>query len=693
MKKISLLLFASSFLLTIGTGQPNSTPGRTTATMKLLSPYFSFNTKASPQGLLNKDKSRDDFSSDEKVKEGFTIKVKINFKEFVREQTVLEVPGIVSIKFRQADPAVRERQNYPAFVMSDGAVPVLEASIMLTAPVEKDFKREMTIGFPLAELKNPWREHEVILNFTSVQWTMYVDGEIMDNDFAIGYPHFGGRNSWQINPDFVNQASLFFPAIKAERDNAKKSDLNPDVQYWTPRWHNAWVGDVATIFHNGRYHVFYLFDRRHHASKFGVGGHYFEHLSTTDFITWTEHEAATPIEQQWETFGTGVPFVYNNKLHLSYGLHTSRIYPDSLTMYPAILDYYNQHQRTGYFLGDIKRAVPSGSTYSVSDDGISRFKKSDVLFHYSENPSMFVSPDGKLKMFANYKSKGTWESSALDSGWYCTDPAFPLGGDCTFYFTWGKFEYVVGGFVNLWKRPIASKNQPWDDEVAAGKDFYNGVSVPSVSGIGNGRYLMAGWIPINGWGGPLVVHELIQYPDGRIGTKWMRELIPATRDTATLAQKIKKESSFPVKDDSFILSFDVHPKKNKDGWLAVSFLSSGQNPYEKACELQINTGAMTAQYSTATKDSFTAPERSLRQGGAPHHVGNYAIENLSGVDKPFSVRILVKSNAKLGGAILDTEIAGKNTLISYRSGLKIENISFKENEVSIRNVSIMKIDE
>ena len=55
------------------------------------------------------------------------------------------------------------------------------------------------------------------------------------------------------------------------------------MQYWTPPGHNAWVGDVATLFHAGRYHVFYLYDRRHHRSKFGKGAHYFEHLSTADF--------------------------------------------------------------------------------------------------------------------------------------------------------------------------------------------------------------------------------------------------------------------------------------------------------------------------------------------------------------------------------------------------------------------------
>lgn len=43
------------------------------------------------------------------------------------------------------------------------------------------------------------------------------------------------------------------------------------------------------------------------------------------------------------------------------------------------------------------------------------------------------------------------------------------------------------------------------------------------------------------------------------------------------------------------------------------------------------------------------------------------------------------------GAIIDTEIAGQNTMISYRRGLTVENISFNPEETSVRNIKIMRI--
>ena len=53
---------------------------------------------------------------------------------------------------------------------------------------------------------------------------------------------------------------------------------------------------LATLYHDGRYHIFYLYDRRHSSSRFGTGAHYFEHLSTRDFKHWVEDEAAVEVE-------------------------------------------------------------------------------------------------------------------------------------------------------------------------------------------------------------------------------------------------------------------------------------------------------------------------------------------------------------------------------------------------------------
>lgn len=51
---------------------------------------------------------------------------------------------------------------------------------------------------------------------------------------------------------------------------------------------------------DGRFHLFYLYDRHHHASKWKLGGHNWAHLSTADLRTWDEHPVAVGITEDFE---------------------------------------------------------------------------------------------------------------------------------------------------------------------------------------------------------------------------------------------------------------------------------------------------------------------------------------------------------------------------------------------------------
>ena len=591
---------------------------------------------------------------------GFTLRFTVDLRDFDGEHEILAVPDVLGVRLRRHDPLDRTRQNYPAFSMPDGSVPVLEATITLHSDEHLDW-RNMTIGIPLAMLGNTWGEHEVVLDFSGARWTLSADGNLLDNDFPFGFPQWRKENTWRLDPEFVKRAELRFPAPTPGVGRPTPSTI-ASAQYWTPPGHNCWVGDVVTIFHLGRYHVFYLYDRRHHASKFGCGAHYFEHLSTTDFRSWTVHEAATPLEEQWECIGTGTPFVLNGRLHLAYGLHTERIFPDAKTMWPAQRAYLEKHGRTGAFnRATTPGGAPAGSTYAVSRDGVAGFSKSWNFFHPCRNPSVYVDPDGILRMLANHGGKGMWESEQLDGGWRCTNPEFPPGGDCTFHFRWGRFDYIIGGFKDLWSKPAGAPDTAYQDVVAMGLDFYDGLAVPAISEIAGGRFLMAGWLGVRGWGGVLAIRELIQSPDGRIGSKWMNELTPATADPGTPATTITGTNDLPVDARAFMLSFDVVPAQPGKGSLSVSFLP--QDGGRGALTLEMNLDERRASFG--------------RQLG-----------NLAGVDRPFSVRVIVMGDDKLGGSLLDAEIAAARTAISFREDLAVKKLQFRAEGVEFRNVRI-----
>jgi hypothetical protein len=658
--------------------------GEIKATVQLLSLHWLFNGDSSARSSLTSQNTQSKFASPKNPTKGFTIRLAIDLKTFDGEKQLLEISNVLDVKLRQHDRNDRNRQNYPAFKMPDGSVPVLEATLQLRSSEHPDWQ-EMTIGIPLAMLKKPFGKHEVILNFTGVQWTIYVDGELLDNDFPFGYPPWADENTWRCNAEFVKSAAVYFPAIVPQKKRTNARNAASGIQYWLPPHHNDWVGDVATIYHQGRYHIFYLYDRRHHCSKFCGGSHYFEHLSTADFKTWTEHEAATPLETQWECIGTGTPFVSNGKLCISYGLHTTRVHPQEKTMLPAQWEYLKQNGRTGVFPFDLAKGFPAGATYAVSQDGVANFTKSNVLFHPCENPSVYAGPSGKLRMMANYHSNGIWESDSIDGGWRCISPGFPPGGDCTFFFRWGTFDYIIGGFTGLWSKATDAPNSAYDDLAKKGLDFYDGSNVPAITEIPGGRFLSAAWIPIRGWGGNLLLRELVQLPDGRIGSKWMQEITPQTAKPQTLATAIANRTTFAVDEKSFLLAFDVQPKAVKGGKLAVSFLP--ENGEKESCELQIDLKDQRAQFGPGAADRFADRQKSLREGNSPQHVGNYAIENLLGVDKPFTVRVIVKGNEKIGGTLIDAEIAGKRTMITYRAELTVKKIVFRAAGLDVKNVT------
>jgi hypothetical protein len=377
-------------------------------------------------------------------------------------------------------------------------------------------------------------------------------------------------------------------------------------------------------------------------------------------VTWTELEAATPLDEQWECIGTGTPFVYDGKLCLSYGLHTGRVYPDDRTTWPAQWDLLRRNGQTRVFSRNEIPGVPAGATYSVSADGVSKFRKTWITFHPCQNPSVYIAPDGRLCMLANAGSKGMWEAPSLDQGWRCTSPAFPPGGDCTFFFRWGKFDYIIGGFTDLWSKPADAPNTAYRDVAAQGLDFYDGLGVPAITEVPGGRFLMAGWLGIRGWGGVLVLRELMQSPDGRIGARWMKEATRRPGKAMCSGDRVADGEEVDTGGKPCMLTFQVAPRESGKGRLSVAFLGAdGRAARELTLDLATRTGHLDRE-----------------------------LKNLAGVDGPFAVRAVAKSDHKLGGTLLDVEIAGQRTAITFVENVTVTRLAFKVSGVEVRSLRV-----
>ena len=614
-------------------------------------------------------------------KQSFTLTFNYQVKNTEPCQLV-EIPEVLRVAIIDGKSLADDGgQNYAAFPMADGSVPVLEARLQLRLPVGERELKEMPIGVPLSLLHEPFGQHHVELAFTGARWSLYVDGILADNDFPLGYPEHRPSTA-NYDKTFVKDVALSHESFQKKRP--ERTLHASQIQYFTPQGHNSWVGDVATCFFHGRYHLFYLFDRRGHRSKFGRGGHYFEHLSTADFITWTEHPEATPIEEQWETFGTGTPFVWHDSLFLSYGLHTSRIYPQEKTATPMQWEYIRNHgQSQALPFDNTEGLYPSGASYSFASDDATHFRKSHILIHPAENPSIYTDEAGRLMMLANYGARGTWSSDRIDGGWKCLSENFPPGGDCTFIFHWGNYDYIVGGFTHMWMKKAEDPITDYTDMVALGTDFYDGLSVPAFTRLPSGRVIMAGWMQTDShWGGPLVLRELIQHPDGRIGSRFMPELMPQMRKKQLLRRKLKDETTLTLPTTNGLLTFDVIPSSK--GKVDLTFLSASE---EETFTWTLDLDEQRAQFSKEAGHK----QKSLREGGSPQNAVDYAIDHLElPQDKAITIRILLRCDRKFTGTVADVEIAGQRTMITYRHLLQARHLKIKTERVQIKNVSFAK---
>ena len=532
---------------------------------------------------------------------GFTVALRIDLGGIAGDEPLFEAgPLRLAIRMAGADPALekydRNGGNYLSFPMPDGSCPVVEATLA-----------GLRVGIPVGLLANTDDAHDVVVHSEKSHFSIAVNGHVDDDMLSAPSVEPDLSAPRTLSPR-VADARVSVPALPDAL--GRTPDARPverSIQYWTPDGHDAWVGDVAPGFFGGRLHVFYLFDRRHHGSKGGAGGHFFAHLSSADLAHWVEHPPAVPIEEWRETLGTGTPFVHEGRLCLAYGLHTERLSKDP--------------------------GLPAGATYAVSEDGI-RFRKTGRIVHPTRNPTVYNRPDGLLGLAAGYDGQsGLWTAARPEGPWTLRDATLPTRGDCPCPFEWNGHRYVLQGFGGF-AHSATGEPGTWEDWAAAGLAPYDGLAVPMVAPFGANRRILAGWLGFHDeawWGGWLVFRELVRFPDGALGTKWVPEIEPPSPPETFAA-----EPGRPLR-----VAF---PREGADG---------------PALVFRLDPETRTASFA----DDVPAP-----RFGALHSANNVRIGRLPDLGPGATVRIVRHYDPKGGATIFDAEIGGLRTLICRRRG-------------------------
>lgn len=135
--------------------------------------------------------------------------------------------------------------------------------------------------------------------------------------------------------------------------------------------------------------------------------------------------------------------------------------------------------------------------------------------------------------------------------------------------------------------------------------------------------------------------------------------------------------------DAFLVEFTVTPKAVAQGQLSVDLMGD-----TKKCRFEIDLKSGRAQFASVKADGTADQQKSLRQGCQIQCTWQFAIENLIATDKPFPVKLIVKFDPKSGGSLVDAEIAGCRTMISFWQNLSASKVSFNAKDVELTHVTL-----
>ena len=451
-------------------------------------------------------------------------------------------------------------------------------------------------------------------------------------------------------------------AVSGGRDGlAAREDriLGPQLpvgQLWSPRGFNAHVGDCMPFFHDGRFHLYYLFDRRNHQSKWGLGAHQWAHVSTTNLLNWEYHPMAVPITEQREgSICTGSTFFHDGTY---YGFYAVRMADGS----PAELCAATSPDGIHFTKNPPLTKLAAPYEPSSGRDPVVFREKATGLFHMlvttSLNDPALANRGGCLAELVSTDLKH-WEQRAP---FYV--PGYPGQPECPDYFEWNGWYYLVFSNDGI-ARYRMSRNPlgPWLRPAVDAFDV-SGISVLKTAAFTGGRRIGAAFLSRGGYGGDVLFREIIQHTDGTLGTKWPAEMLPAAGNPVAL----KLAPLAPgVSGDGASVSFS--------GAQGLTAASLGATPQDFVLRMRVTPSARDAAFGLRLRgdgkmhgglELRIEPQRQKAGLRDPNlntvdESAHSSLYNVEGLGKPFDLEVLAI------GDIIDVCIDHRRTLAVRRS--------------------------
>jgi len=628
-------------------------------------------------------------------------------RDFSEEKVLLSIPGALEIQvvnrsYTDETADISSMRGEGCFYFNEVKEWILDVAFTmhnkLTGVVET-YPLRLPMSAPFA------KGGRIGLYFDGV-WLRFVkDGEVLNENKGFDFFQAAG----ELYLDESLEGTLTADAQNVTLSYKDVEEVG-NADFYMPGGFNDFAGDVMNFYHDGTYHLLYLLDRRHHMSWNGKGAHYIAQLTSTDLINWQEQEPVVPITKSFESCGTGTMVYHNGKYYMSYGLHTERYirkdpFDIELMQTANVNEDKSAYTERTYAEILANNKAPLGSTYSVSEDGV-HFTCAETIYHTGRNPSIYTNEKGGLTLWLGLGvypgDDGVWEAEGFGKPFvkstenfdYLKNPLIPHTTECPSLFSWNGHQYLLAGFCGYYRTKEAGSNEMFD-AIAAGESVYDGLAVPMVCDFKGGRKLIAGWLRSIGWGSVIVHRELIQEENGKLGLKWVPEMIPETLEKDLLAGIDLNQAGVALdKEKSYLITMTIDPKEAKRA--AVIF----ENENGKTTELQLDFTKKRVQVADAAKegiaDSLPAlfemadlladrnPGEVWRLPNNPMTGINFCLPDIPGMEETFELRILLRNSRKMDSTVIDAEIAGRRTILSGQTRLYPNKMYVrKEGEFSI----------
>ena len=246
---------------------------------------------------------------------------------------------------------------------------------------------------------------------------------------------------------------------------------------------------------------------------------------------------------------------------------------------------------------------------------------------------------------------------------------------CPNWFQWNDWYYFLGGGGNIWKsrQPYG----PWTLQTRR----VDSLAVPKTGAFTGNRRIFAGWMADGGFGGNLVLRDMVQFDDGALGTKFVPEMIPpcaapivlkASERNARLEAKAgRQQILLDHVPNNARITLTLEPQGAVRAYGLRLRTTDGEHD---GTEFRLDPHMARASYSHSTHSGSGGP----LAGGA-------SIGGLRDLDKPVRLDVICRHD------VVDVEVDDRHTLANYywnpkgdHLGIWVENGTLIVKNVEVR---------